>query len=53
MLVPAAAVVDADPVLGLERAKRCDAARIAGEAAERFSPTAMARRVMAAIDAVG
>jgi len=49
MLVPAAAVIDADPVRGIERATFCDADRIAREAAERFSAIAMARRVMAAI----
>jgi hypothetical protein len=49
MLVPAASVIDADPVRGIERATLCDADRIAAEAAERFSAIAMARRVMAAI----
>jgi len=52
MLVPTAAVIDADPVRGIERATFCDADRIAREAAERFSAITMARRVMAAIRAV-
>ena len=53
MLVPAAAILDDDLVRGLARARRGDPARIATEAAERFSPAAMAQRVMAAIRAVG
>jgi hypothetical protein len=53
VLVPSAAVVNDDLVRGLARAAACDSARIARDAAERFSPTAMAERVMAAIHAVG
>ncbi|HSP95719.1 MAG TPA: hypothetical protein VL049_00560 [Candidatus Dormibacteraeota bacterium] len=53
MLVPSAAIVDTDPVQGLARVAAGDAAQIAREAADRFSPTAMAGRVMAAIHAVG
>ena len=49
MLVPAAAIIDADPVRGIERAMLCDAEQIAREAAEQFSAIAMASRVMAAI----
>jgi hypothetical protein len=53
MLVPSAAIIDDDVVRGLARAGACDSDRIAREAAERFSPTAMARRVVAALQAVG
>lgn len=53
MLVPSAAIVGDDLLSGLADAENADAARIAGEAAARFSPLAMARRVMAAIAAAG
>jgi hypothetical protein len=53
VLVPSAAVVDDDLVRGLARAAACDSVRIARDAAERFSPTAMTERVRAAIHAVG
>lgn len=49
MLVPAAAVVDDDPVRGIARAAERDGAQIAREAAARFSATAMAKRVLAVV----
>ena len=51
MLVPAAAVIDEDLVGGIARAAARDGTEIAREAAERFSATAMAERVLAAIRA--
>ncbi len=51
MLVPAAAVLDADLVRGLGAARTSRGQAIASAAAERFSPQAMARRVLVAIGA--
>ena len=53
IVVPSARVADDDLVRGLQRAAERDAARIAAEAGERFSPLAMARRALDAIEAVG
>jgi hypothetical protein len=53
ILIPAAGVHEPELARGIEVAKRCDRPRIAAEAAERFSPIAMARRALDAIRAVG
>ena len=53
ILIPAAGVHETDLERGIDRAARCDSGRIAAEAAERFSPVAMARRALDAIRAVG
>lgn len=51
MLVPAATVIDDDPVRGILRAATCDSRQIAAEAAERFCARAMAERIVAVIEA--
>lgn len=51
MVVPAADACDADLVASLRRARASDHTAIAHQAAERFSPSAMAERVLAALRA--
>lgn len=51
MVVPAADACDADLVASLQRARASDHTTIARQAAERFSTSAMAARVLAALGA--